>query len=86
MNQISDTDKIMLEKFHQLSLTQRQSIKDFLDFLLSQNHWSNSGNSSDKEEEKQVSFYEATKEMAGALDFCPGDLSTNKKYLEDIGK
>ncbi|NES71051.1 MAG: hypothetical protein F6K24_40510, partial [Okeania sp. SIO2D1] len=57
MNQISDTDKIMLEKFHQLSSKQRESLQDFLDFLLSQDPWSNSENSSGKEEEKQVSFY-----------------------------
>ncbi|NEP91304.1 MULTISPECIES: hypothetical protein [Okeania] len=86
MNQLSDADKIMLEKFRQLSSKQRQSLRDFLDFLLSQNSWSNSENSSGKEEEKQVSFYEATKEMAGALDGLPSDLSTNKKYLENIGK
>lgn len=86
MNKISNADKILLEKFHQLSSKQRQSIRDFLDFLLSQKPGRNSENSSGKEEEKQISFYEATKEMAGALDFGPGDLSTNKKYLENIGK
>ncbi|NER01652.1 MAG: hypothetical protein F6K17_02925 [Okeania sp. SIO3C4] len=86
MNQISDTDKILLKKFHQLSSKQRQSIRDFIDFLLSQNPWSNTENLSGKEEEKQVSFYEATKELAGAIDGLPSDLSTNKKYLEDIGK
>ncbi|NEP79236.1 MAG: hypothetical protein F6K39_14330 [Okeania sp. SIO3B3] len=86
MNQISDTDKILLKKFHQLSSKQRQSIWDFIDFLLSQNSWNNTENLSGKEEEKQVSFYEATKELAGAIDGLPSDLSTNKKYLEDIGK
>ncbi|MCH2047857.1 MAG: DUF2281 domain-containing protein [Trichodesmium sp. ALOHA_ZT_67] len=59
---------------------------DFLDFLLSQKPGRNSENSSDKEEEKKVSFYEATKEIVGALNFCPGDLATNKKYLENLGK
>ncbi|NEQ40757.1 MAG: hypothetical protein F6K40_32865 [Okeania sp. SIO3I5] len=86
MNQLSDDDQILLEKFHQLSSKQRQSIRDFLDFLLSQNPWSNSESLLGKEEEKQISFYEATKELSGALDFGPGDLSTNKKYLENIGK
>ena len=83
MNELSDSDKMLLKKFHELSPHQRQSINDFLDFLLSQNPWVNI---EEKEEEKQISFYEATKELAGAIDFGPGDLSTNKKYLEGIGK
>ncbi|MDY6807244.1 MAG: hypothetical protein SXA11_26000 [Cyanobacteriota bacterium] len=81
MNQISDSEQILLEKFQQLSSQQRQTMTDLLDLLLSQNPWV-----SNEEEENQVSFYEATKEFAGALDFGPGDLSTNKKYLEGIGK
>jgi hypothetical protein len=81
MNQLSDSDKMLLEKFQQLSSQQRQNIHDFIDFLLSQNPWVSNG-----EEEKQVSFYEANKEFAGALDGLPSDLSTNKKYLEALGK
>ena len=86
MNQLSDTDKSLLENFHQRSSIQRQSIQDFLDFLLSQKPGRNSENSSGKEEEKQLSFYEATKELAGVIDGLPSDLSTNKKYLENLGK
>ncbi len=37
-------------------------------------------------EKKTVSFLEATQEFAGCLDGGPTDLSTNKKYLEDLGK
>ena len=86
MSLVSDADKIILDKINQLSSKQRQSLRDFLDFLLSKNPDSISENVSSQEEEKQVSFYEATKEMAGALDFGPGDLATNKKYLENLGK
>lgn len=81
MNQISDSEQILLEKFQQLSSQQRQTITDFLDFLLSQNPWV-----SNEEEENQVSFYEATKELAGAIDGLPSDLSTNKKYLKPLLK
>ena len=83
MNELSDSDKMLLEKFHQLSSQQRQTIADFLDFLLSQNPWVSI---EEKEEEKQVSFYEATKELAGAIDGLPRDLSTNKKYLKPLLK
>jgi len=86
MSLVSDADKIILEKINQLSSKQRQSLRDFLDFLLSKNPDSASENVSSQEEEKQVSFYEATKEIAGAIDGLPSDLSTNKKYLENLGK
>lgn len=81
MSQLSESDKMLLEKFHQLSSQQRQNINDFLDFLLSQNPWV-----STEEEENQVSFYEANKELAGAIDGLPSDLSTNKKYLRPPDK
>ena len=86
MSLVSDADKIILDKINQLSSKQRQSLRDFLDFLLSKNPDSISENVSSQEEEKQVSFYEATKEIAGAIDGLPSDLSTNKKYLENLGK
>ena len=34
----------------------------------------------------QPSFYDLTKEFCGCVDSGLGDLSTNKKYLEGIGK
>jgi hypothetical protein len=39
-----------------------------------------------EEKKEQISFYEATKEIAGSLDWGPGDLATNKTYLEQMGK
>jgi len=76
-------EQIMLEKFKNLSYQQKQSVLDFMHFLLSQNQSITSNNVSS---EKQVSFYEATKEVAGSLDWGPGDLATNKIYLEQMGK
>jgi len=37
-------------------------------------------------EQPQPSFYDLTKEFCGCVDSGLGDLSTNKKYLEGIGK
>jgi len=37
-------------------------------------------------EQPQPSFYDLTKEFCGCIDSGLGDLSTNKKYLEGIGK
>ena len=37
-------------------------------------------------EQSQPSFYDLTKEFCGCVDSGLGDLSTNKKYLEGIGK
>lgn len=34
----------------------------------------------------QPSFYDLTKEFCGCIDSGLGDLSTNKKYLEGIGR
>jgi hypothetical protein len=38
-----------------------------------------------QEEKEPISAYEAAKEFAGCVDGGPGDLATNKKYLEGFG-
>jgi hypothetical protein len=35
--------------------------------------------------QKKLSAYELSKDICGSLDGGPGDLSTNPKYLEDLG-
>ena len=42
--------------------------------------------SAESTEQPQPSFYDLTKEFCGCVDSGLGDLSTNKKYLEGIGK
>ena len=42
--------------------------------------------SAESTEQSQPSFYDLTKEFCGYIDSGLGDLSTNKKYLEGIGK
>jgi len=35
--------------------------------------------------QKRLSAYDLSKDLCGSLDGGPGDLSTNPKYLEDLG-
>lgn len=39
-----------------------------------------------KSSEQEMSFLEDAGEFVGALEGGPGDLGTNKTYLEDLGK
>jgi hypothetical protein len=63
-----------------------REVLDFIDFL--PDHYSNQPETAEiaQTEEKSISFYEATQEWAGCIDWGPGDLATNKKYLEGLGK
>lgn len=62
-----------------LTTEQQDDVLDFIDFLqfkLQKQELIK------KEEKEPISFYEATKEIAGVLDWGPGDLATNKTYEE----
>lgn len=65
-----------------LSIEKQQEVLDFAEFLPSKIELEKLV----KTEEKPISFLGATQEFAGCLDGSPSDLSTNKKYLEDLGK
>ncbi|QSJ20640.1 hypothetical protein JYQ62_04935 [Nostoc sp. UHCC 0702] len=77
-----DRKQTILEKLDSLTLEQQDDVLNFIEFLQFKVQ-----KQEFKEEEKEaISFYEATKEIAGSLDWGPGDLATNKTYLEQMGK
>lgn len=82
MTQAINLDQIIAQKVKTLATEQQQQVLDFVDFL----HSRTSKTESFHQKEDELSFLDATKEFAGCLDGEPSDLSTNKKYLEDLGK
>ncbi len=76
MNSAIILDKITLEKFKKLPPEKQNMVKEFISFLFEK----------DCIEEKQISFLEDAKEFIGCVDGGPGDLATNKKYLEGLGQ
>ncbi|MFB8791716.1 MAG: hypothetical protein U7123_23450 [Potamolinea sp.] len=81
MTQATDKEKTIFEQIRSLTLQQQQEVLDFIEFLQFK------ARKPEIEEDKKepISAYEAAKEFAGCVDGGPGDLSTNKKYLEGIG-
>ncbi len=63
-------------------LSKQQEVLNFVEFLQTKLKQKKE----EQVEQKNVSFLDATREFAGCLDGGPKDLSTNKKYLEDLGK
>ena len=85
MSQIfTQTQSTILNDLQLLNSQDQQTVLDFIHFLMSKNQTENIENFADKP--KEVSFYEVTKEFAGHLDWGPGDLATNKQYLEVLGE
>lgn len=60
----------------------QKQVLDFVNFLQSQLN----EEKLEQAKKNNISFLDATKEFAGCLDGGTDDLSTNKKYLEDLGK
>ena len=82
MTQAIDRQKMIWEKLQSLTAYQQQEVLDFIEFLQSKTK---------KVEFKHpdgtpMSAYEAAKEFAGCVDGGPGDLATNKQYLEEIDR
>lgn len=85
MSQIfTQTQSTILNDLQLLNSQDQQTVLDFVHFLVSKHQSNNIENFTD--EPNEVSFYEATKEFAGHLDWGPGDLATNKQYLEGLGE
>jgi hypothetical protein len=85
MSQIfTQKQSTILNDLQLLNSQDQQTVLDFVHFLVSKHQSSDIENFAD--EPKEVSFYEATKELAGHLDWGPGDLATNKQYLEGLGE
>lgn len=82
MTQATDKEQTILDRIRNLSLQQQQEVLDFIEFLQFK------ARKPEIEEEKKepISAYEAAKDFAGCVDGGPGDLSTNKKYLEGMGR
>lgn len=79
MTQAANRKQTILSKLDNLTTEQQDHVLDFIDFLqfkLQKQELIK------KEEKEPISFYEATKEIAGVLDWGPGDLATNKTYEE----
>ena len=82
MTQSIDRKQTILEKLDNLTPEQQNDVLDFIEFL----EFKVQKQELQEEKKEQISFYEATKEIAGSLDWGPGDLATNKTYLEQMGK
>ena len=78
---LSIEEKI-LEKLRALPPEKQQQVLDFVEFLLSKLLKQKSSN----DETKSISFVAATRKFVGCLDGGPSDLSSNKKYLGELGK
>ena len=79
MQQVISMEETIAEKVKNLPPERKQQVLDFVEFLLSK--------TPEKKEFKHpdgrpMSALEAAGDLVGCLDGGPGDLSTNKKYLE----
>jgi hypothetical protein len=81
MTQATDKAQIMLDQIKSLTPQQQQEVLDFIEFL----QFKARKHEIEDEKKKAISAYEAAKEFAGCVDGGPGDLSTNKKYLAEMG-
>jgi hypothetical protein len=85
MSQIfTQKQSTILNDLQLLNSQDQQTVLDFVHFLVSKHQSNNIENFAN--EPKEVSFYEATKEFAGHLDWGTGDLATNKQYLQGLGE
>ncbi|WP_375478014.1 hypothetical protein [uncultured Nostoc sp.] len=85
MTQAMSREQAILESVKALTPQQQEEVINFIEFL-QYKEMQNQETVEDKEKEKQVSFLEAAKEFIGCIDGGPGDLATNKKYLEGFGR
>ncbi|MEH2254081.1 DUF2281 domain-containing protein [Nostoc sp.] len=69
------------EKMHSLPLEKQQEVLDFIEFLQSKLAQQNIN----QEQQEPISFLTAAQQLAGCVDGGPGDLATNKQYLEGLG-
>lgn len=83
MAQVIEREKSLLEKIQNLTPKQQEELLNFIDFL---QYKAQNPEILAQQEQRVISAYEAAKDFAGCLDDGPSDLSTNKKYLENMGK
>ncbi|MEH2260362.1 DUF2281 domain-containing protein [Nostoc sp.] len=83
MTQAIDKQQMIIDELKKLSPEKQQEVLNFIEFL--QFKEMQKQDVQHKEEKEPISAYEAAKEFAGCVDGGPGDLATNKKYLEGYG-
>ncbi|WP_341525198.1 DUF2281 domain-containing protein [Nostoc sp. UHCC 0302] len=69
------------EKMRSLPPEKQQEVLNFIEFLQSQIAQKNTN----IEQIEPISFLAAAQKFAGCVDGGPGDLATNKQYLEGLG-
>jgi hypothetical protein len=69
------------EKMRSLPPEKQQEVLNFIEFLQNQIAQKNTT----IEQIEPISFLEAAQQFAGCVDGGPGDLATNKQYLEGLG-
>jgi len=71
---------VILDRLETLTVEQQDAVLEFIEFL----RYKAQKQEEQVEEKQPISAYEAAQEFAGCVDFGPGDLATNKKYLKEI--
>ncbi len=74
------SQQIILSKLNNLDPKQLQEVLNFIDFLEFKAQYSQTV--SEETIKKPISFLESAKEFIGCIDEGPGDLATNKEYLQ----
>ncbi|MEO8893835.1 MAG: DUF2281 domain-containing protein [Coleofasciculaceae cyanobacterium] len=82
MTQATDKEPTISDRIRSLTPQQQQEVLNFIEFL----QFKARKRELEEEKKEPISAYEAAKEFAGCVDGGPGDLSTNKKYLEGMGR
>ena len=72
----------ILDKVQKLTPEQQEKLMEFIEFL----EFKAENTKTKGEDEEEISAYEAAKDLAGCVDWGPGDLATNKAYLREMGK
>lgn len=75
-------EQTVLEKLKTLPAEKQQEVLDFVEFLQSKTHHKDSNTQDDK---PVVSILTLAQKYIGCVE-GPGDLSTNKKYMEGYGE
>ena len=79
MKSVMSLEKIIADKIKHLSSDRQQQVLDFVEFLLQKDATPQKFQHPDG---RPMSALEAAGDLVGSVDGGPGDLSTNKKYLQ----
>ena len=79
MKSVINLEETILHKIKDLSHKRQQQVLDFIEFLLQQDSPPEKFQHPDG---RPMSALEAAGDLVGSVDGGPGDLSTNKKYLQ----